>query len=187
VLSGQSLKRQKMDRDRELRWLLALQAALFFSVPSWMLTVEYAWPGDSTYQFALAVILGASTALVLCHVVPATCAGTLSALFENSVGRIILWPVGAWFCVGAAASLAQTAHVSASMLLLWRDGSNQNEPARKAIAISVALVCVVVSITLAWQRTQRQRLMIALCCSEFAWPWLLSVHSCQGCEQRIRK
>src|SRR5438552_13769147 len=123
-------------RDSDLRWTVALEAALFFSIPSWALTADGAWPGNSPYQFVLAVFIGASTALVLCHVALAICAATISALFQNRVGRILRWPVGVWFCVGAAASLVQMARLSGSMFVLWRP-----EP----YAIAVAFVCVLFS------------------------------------------
>src|SRR6185295_11167831 len=97
-----------------------MEAALFFSVPSWALT-DWGWPSDRPYQFVLALLTGATVALVLCHVMPAICAPTVLRLFENPVGRLFVWPVRAWFCVGAAASLGQLAHLSGSMYVLWRD------------------------------------------------------------------
>jgi hypothetical protein len=53
----------------ELWWTVALEAALFFSVPSWLLTVEPAWPADNPARFALSVFVGASAAFLVCHVI----------------------------------------------------------------------------------------------------------------------
>jgi hypothetical protein len=146
--------------NRELRWIVALEAALFFSVPSWVLT-DRGWPSDGPSQFMLALLVGASTALVICHVAPALCAPAISRLAEDPAGRIIGWPVAAWFCVGAATSLAHMARISGSMYVLLRDV--RHEPTWKLIAILVALFCALVSMGIAWLRTLRQRLVIGFC------------------------
>lgn len=155
-----------MNQNCELRWTVALEAALFFSLPSWVLIANPAWPADGPYQFSSAVLIGATTALVLCHVVPATCAGAPSLMSESRIWRVVLWPVGAWLCLGAATSLGQMAQLSGSMSVLWRDSDCWHQPAPsmwKIIAVSMTLVCVMLSMVLAWQGIQRQRPLIASC------------------------
>ena len=150
-----------MIRNSELWWTVALEATLFFSVPSWALT-DRGWPGNSPGQFALAVLIGASTALLLFHIVPATCASTVSRPLQSRAGRSVRLAVGAWFCVGAAVSLGQMAHLSGSMYVLYRDASWLNQPAWRVIAIVLSLLCVLVPAVLAW-RSAWQRPLIALC------------------------
>lgn len=136
-----------------------MEAALFFSLPSWERIVNPAWPGDGTYQFAAAVLVGACAALLLCHIVPATCADTLISLLESRAGRIALWPAGAWMCAGAAASLLQFARASASFYV----GLRQYEPVRAWVAALLTVLGVLIAMALAWQRTVWQRAVIALC------------------------
>jgi hypothetical protein len=64
----------------EIRWTVALEAALFFSIPCWVLTVDPAWPGDGPWRFALSLLIGASGAVVLCHLIPALWEPTLEML-----------------------------------------------------------------------------------------------------------
>src|ERR1035441_7971618 len=109
-----------MGDDRDLRWTVTMEAALFFSVPSWAL-MDWGWPSDQPFQFMLAVLTGASMALLLCHVMPAIGMPAILKFSKNWVGRIFIWPIGAWFCLGAAASLGQIAQLSGSMYVLWRN------------------------------------------------------------------
>jgi hypothetical protein len=92
-----------------------MEAALFFSTPCWLLAVNRAWPADGPYQFTLALLGGASAAVVLCHVTPAMCESTMRTFFTTRIGRLLRWPIGAWFCMGAMASLLQTARLAGSM------------------------------------------------------------------------
>jgi hypothetical protein len=59
-------------RDPELCWTVALEAALFFSMPSWWLMAE-AWPANGPIRFALTILVGGTVAAVLFHVIPALC------------------------------------------------------------------------------------------------------------------
>jgi hypothetical protein len=47
------------------------EAALCFSLPTWMLAGSPAWPANNPYRFAATVLAGATAALLLCHIVPA--------------------------------------------------------------------------------------------------------------------
>jgi hypothetical protein len=98
-----------------------LEAALFFSLPCWLLTLDRAWPGGIPWQFTFAVLTGATGALVICHILPALCAPTVEWLWSTRTGRAILLPLGVWLAVGAAAALFETAMLVGSMVVLWQD------------------------------------------------------------------
>jgi len=97
-----------VSRDRELWFTVALEAALFFSLPTWALS-DGGWPGNGLLSFVPAVFIGSSIALVLCHIVPATSVSILSELLPSRVSRGVELIVAGWFGIGAAASLGQTA------------------------------------------------------------------------------
>jgi hypothetical protein len=90
---------------REHAWDVIGEAAVCFSLPTWVLTAEYAWPANHPLHFAAAVVLGASLALVLFHVVPAV--RTRQALEADSprIPKPILWIVAAWLSTGAFAGV----------------------------------------------------------------------------------
>ena len=166
VLLRNSRKTDSLPAAKSTEFLFRLvppEAAFALLVPSWALTVNGAWPSNGPFQFALVLFIGASTALVLCHVVPATCASTVRALFRNRVGRILRWPAGAWFCLGAATSLGQLAHLSGSMFALWRNAPYLEEQWWWiAIGIAATPACLLAAVVLAWQRVGRQWPVIAL-------------------------
>jgi hypothetical protein len=145
-----------LDSDRELRWTVALEAALFFSIPCWSLSTDRAWPSDTPYQFAFAVLAGASMALVLCHITPATCETAMRSLLSSRSGRALGWPVRAWFCVGAMASLIQLAHLAGSMSVLWRDATYFNKPVWRSIAAALAVIYIAASLAIAANRRWNQ-------------------------------
>ena len=149
-----------MAEAREIRWTVALEASLFFSVPSWLL-MERGWPGDHPDQFVVAVLGGASLALVLCHVAPALCAPAISRLAGHGIGRWVMWPAGAWFCVGAAVSLGQIARLGGGMVVLWRN--QPDHPGWGTLAAAVALIFAALAAGIAWQGVSRHRLAIGGC------------------------
>ena len=59
-----------------------------------MLAVGPAWPGDNPWQFVLAVLIGASSAAVVYHLIPALCLPTLESLWNTQGGRVLLFPLG---------------------------------------------------------------------------------------------
>jgi hypothetical protein len=69
----------------ELRWTVALEAALFFSLPCSIMTVDPAWPADDPWQFARFVLVGASVAALLCHLI--------AAVIWDSASRSWLWSI----------------------------------------------------------------------------------------------
>jgi hypothetical protein len=134
----------------ELRWTLALEAALFFSLHCWIMTVDRAWPGDNSWQFALSLLMGASSAVVLCHLIPALCEPTIELLWRRRAGRILLFPFGIWLSLGAVAALFEMATATASMLVLWRDlPLGAHHQAWQWLARCLALVCVLASLVTA--------------------------------------
>jgi hypothetical protein len=142
----------------ELRWTVALEAALCFSFTTWWLAVDRAWPGSNPCRFALTVLVGASTATLLCHVVPSLCADTLSTLLKTPVGRVMQWPVRARFCAGAAAWLLQLARTSGGLFVRNRNLYFPNELLWTLLANSIALTWILVSFAI----PRRQRPLIAL-------------------------
>ncbi len=151
-LLDQSRSPTSLDSGHELRWIVAMDAALFFSAPCWLLAVNRAWPADGPYQFILALLVGASTAVVLCHITPAIYQSTIRTFFASRIGRLLRWPIGAWFCIGAMASLLQMARLAGSMFALWRDGPQFNEPVWHWGATALAVICVVASLAIAAKR-----------------------------------
>jgi len=148
----------------EFRWTVALEAALFFSVLSWLLT-ERGWPADGPYEFALAVLIGASAATLLCHVLPAFCAESLRLFSTTRIGRLARWPIGAWFSFGAAVTLIQLCRLMASMGVLQRDAEFLYGPKPrmwKIIAWAIAGFWVLASTALAWRANRWRRFAIAL-------------------------
>lgn len=145
--------------DSELYWIVATQAALAFSVPTWALTVDPAWP---SYSFPAAVLLGATTALIVCHVLPAMCAPTLPLLLESRVGRVLRWPIAAALGLGAAGSLIGLSRLGASLFLFGRDVGQDPDPIWIGLLHALALLWVLAGIALAAQSVRRQRLVIAL-------------------------
>ena len=142
---------------------MALEAALFFSTPCWLLAANGAWPADGPYRFAFALLAGASTGVVLCHITPAICEPMMRSFFGTGVGRLLRWPIAAWFCLGAMASLFQMAHLTGSMFVMRRDAPylNQSVQVWHWIASSLAVICVVASFVLAEKR-RWSRPMIAV-------------------------
>ncbi|MFN7935383.1 MAG: hypothetical protein U0R19_18790 [Bryobacteraceae bacterium] len=56
---------------REIWWLAALEATLFFSLPFWELTASYAEPTTNPFRFAAAILFAATVATLLFHIAPA--------------------------------------------------------------------------------------------------------------------
>jgi hypothetical protein len=125
---------------------VALEAALFFSIPCWVLTVDPAWPGDDPWQFALSLLIGASAALVLCHLIPDLCEPTLQLLWRTQVGRVLLSTLGIWLSLGAAAALFELAALTGSKVVLWQDlPIGAHHEAWRWLARSVAAISILAS------------------------------------------
>jgi len=144
---------------RQLWWTVALETTLFFSLPAWLLTADRAWPADNPYHFALALLLGASAATVLCHVVPAIWARKLSGFVPDRSASIASLPIIAWLCFGAAVSLGQIARMAGRSVTILRQDTRWH-----VVAGIVMLACALTSIIVAWSGLRRQRAATLLCC-----------------------
>jgi hypothetical protein len=155
-------------------WTILLEASVFFSLPAWMLVSYHAWPANDPYLFGLAVILGATLALVLCHVTPAICARRLPGITNNRFGKLASWPIATWLCAGAAVSLGQVSQVAGWLLTTW-----VGVPHRDVAAIATMVAVAVLSATLAWVGIARQRISAGVFCGLgfgllaglFLWQW----------------
>ena len=101
--------------DREVRWTVATEAALFFSTPCWWLSTGRVWPSKAPLQFSLAVLTGATAALILCHMAPALYQDAIASFWESPSKVVLRWLAIAWFGIGAMASVMQLARVASSM------------------------------------------------------------------------
>ena len=103
-----------MSRLSEWRWLVALEAGLFFSVVCWETTASWAAPTYEPVPFALALLAAAAVGMLTCHVAPAFYAsrfavpgwvmawlafGYLEWLWGLAGAG---WDVLGWFAVGGA-------------------------------------------------------------------------------------
>lgn len=137
--------------NRDLWWTVALEAALFFSIPAWQYT-DREWPPNHPAQFALALFIGATAALLLCHVLPARCGAALSDAADTRLGRLLRWPIGIWLCVGAAAWLGHLLATMARFLSVDLATTDPNQLASRSIAAGVGILCVTAAVARTWQR-----------------------------------
>lgn len=142
-----------MDQARELRYLLTLEAALCFSVPTWILAVEPAWPANNPIGYAFAVLTGATLALVLCHIVPAVCVGTLDQFLNFRLGRIFLWILAAWFSLGASMFFFSLAHTSGSLFAVWQNVYVSEQPLWRFATGTASLIWASFTGLFAFRRT----------------------------------
>ena len=165
-LSLSILGRTHLDSEStvELWWTVALEAALFFSIPCWVLTVDSAWPGDNPWQFALYLLMGASSAAILCHLIPAVCEPTLEFIWNIPAGRVLLFMLGIWLSLGAAAAFFELASLTGSTFVLWRDLPlrDAHHEGWRWVARLVAVVAIVVSFVAVVLPTLR-RLVASVC------------------------
>jgi hypothetical protein len=81
-------------------WNVALEAALFFSLPTWPWTVDPAWPTNNPIGFAVILALGAFGGMVLCHIAPAYWSREISS--SDRYHKLLRLCAIAWCCAGAA-------------------------------------------------------------------------------------
>jgi hypothetical protein len=96
-------------------WNVALEATLFFSLPTWLWTVDPAWPTNNPIRFAVILAVGALGAMILCHVAPAFWSRELS--FGDHRFRVLRLLAGVWCCAGAAVLFGKVA--GAMWLVFW--------------------------------------------------------------------
>jgi hypothetical protein len=101
-------------------------------------------------------------ALLLCHMIPAVCEPALRSFLSSMIGRVLRWPIGAWFCIGAMASLWQMTHVTGSMLALPRNPPHWNQPAWDWMAPALAAISAVISLIAAWNNRLRCAAIVSL-------------------------
>jgi hypothetical protein len=130
---------------------VALEAALFFSLPCWIMTVDPAWPGDNPWQFTLSLLIGASSAVVLCHLIPAVSEPSIELLWKTRAGRVLLFSLAIWLSFGAAAALFKMAALTGSMLVLWQDSpfGDVHHQAWRLLAWGITVACVLASLVAA--------------------------------------
>ena len=56
------------NRKKEFWWLVALEATVFLSFPCWESTASWAEPVGNPFRFGVAVVVGATAAMLACHV-----------------------------------------------------------------------------------------------------------------------
>lgn len=124
------------------------EAALCFSLPTWMLVGGPAWPANNPYGFAATVLAGATAALVLCHIVPAFFAHDITK-HQHGPLRYVAWIVKAWFSIGAAASMIWLARAIGQSLLWGRFDERFLLGLGAVAAMSIALLIVAARVR--WQ------------------------------------
>jgi len=136
-------------------WIVALEAASFFSLTTWMFAVDRAWPADNPREFAAAVLLGATAATLLCHVAPALWGRRTAGLTAGRLARWLTVPLVAWLLAGAGVSFEELARGIGGMWTLPH--------AWDTAAAVVATACAITAAALVWGRTSWQRVATLLC------------------------
>ncbi|MBS1827075.1 MAG: hypothetical protein JST93_17285 [Acidobacteria bacterium] len=85
---------------REIWWLTALEATLFFSFPFWEITAAYAEPTTYPFRFAAAVLFVAIAATLIFHIAPAFLAT-----------KPIPTAIAIWLSLGYTERLITTFHI----------------------------------------------------------------------------
>ncbi len=93
-----------------------MEAAVFFSVPTWLLSGEQAWPADDPVSFTLAVSGMAALAAILCHVLPILYGGEATKAEGTSL-RILLVGLVGWLITGAIVSAYQLAEIAGRLII----------------------------------------------------------------------
>jgi hypothetical protein len=144
-----NIKTTGQPTERVLAALL-WEAALCFSLPTWVLSGNQVWPANNPYGFTFAVLAGATASLLLCHILPAAFAEQVAGR-QRGLLRVMGWVVRAWFAIGAAASAIWLARGLAEWFWL-------HQPDRNLLvglsAVGALVLAVLVSQAAArWQMT----------------------------------
>ena len=104
----------------ELRWLVALEAGLFFSVVCWETTASWAAPTYEPVPFALTLVAAATVGMLTCHVGPAFYASRFAV-----PGWVMAWLAFGdlewlWGMAGLAWENPWPPAVVAGVVLCWR-------------------------------------------------------------------
>lgn len=146
--------------EREFWWTVALEAAVFFSLPTWAVTVESAWPTDSPYDFAFALTAGAFAAMLLCHIAPAFWIRNLSGFGSGPWQKVTRWVVVVLLCAGAGVYCGQIAHYSVFLTRIWHEDRRWDPVTAGAV---IALVGAV-SGTIGWSGLRVRRAATLVLC-----------------------
>jgi hypothetical protein len=134
--------------EHDVWWTVALEATLFFSLPAWELIAEPAWPFYHPIEFALALFVGASLAMMACHVVPALC-----NIGSEPPSGIWSAAISAWVCAVAILVMAKTAGRAGFVVFLQNTSAGRWLAATLAISLAAA----------AWMSPQWIKRSIVLC------------------------
>lgn len=107
-----------------------------------MLVGGSAWPANHPYRFAVAVLAGATAALLLFHVIPAFFSHDITSR-RNGPLRYVAWMVQAWLSIGASASMIWLARAIGQSLLWGRFDEKFLLGLGTVAAISAAILVVV--------------------------------------------
>jgi hypothetical protein len=129
----------------EVRFLLALEAALMFSEPVWGPAVDVAWPGTDPLGFGVRTVVGALLVLMLFHWLPSVCVGPGRRLPRDwRFGRVLWWVLAGCAVVVAGGYISEWGWMAGGFLVNWREGVS-----RYAISAGVAGLGFAIAI---WRR-----------------------------------
>jgi hypothetical protein len=97
-------------RSKDYWWLLALEAAVFFSLPSWEMTSVYAAPANHPIRFFVSLVIAATAAMFACHVGP----GLFAIQFKGRLPRLA-WILLPWLGLGYLEWLGSLARSAAGV------------------------------------------------------------------------
>ena len=149
-----------MRSDYDLVAIVALESALFFSLPTWIFAVDAAWPASNPVWFGIALVAGASLALLVCHVLPALCGPPVLAVLNSRVPRVIRIVVSFSLSSGAVVSMAQMAQTSGGLSTGWH---HDTMPREIAVAIITTITCIVGPLWITWRVPHLQPLVAGFC------------------------
>jgi hypothetical protein len=107
----------------------------------------------------MAIVAGASAALVLCHVLPGICARSTRGLQLGSLNKLIRWLAVIWLSGGAVISLSAMSRECGSIVML---GRVEDWPWR-FVALGLAAAFALAAAVLAWADVARRKIAV-LCC-----------------------
>lgn len=130
------------------------EAALCFSLPTWMWVGRSAWPANNPYRFVATVLAGATAALLLCHIVPAVFANDAIKRYRGPL-RYVARMVRAWLAIGAAASMIWLARAVGQSLLWGRFDEN-------FLLVLVAVAAMAMALLVVAAKTRWQAIIAAV-------------------------
>jgi hypothetical protein len=125
---------------------MVLDAAVCFSLPTWVFAATPAWPADDPPWFAAALLSGAFLAMLLCHVVPAYWGRHSSAAGSFNIGVDVL------VALASSLALAALAFLFGDLIVNSLAGSSG---LNATLAVGAAFASGVV--TVAWQKDRSIR------------------------------